>query len=130
MKKLEKALLIMYWLCWVVIAANPNYTAIALFLIAYHWAIPIIRRVVMGQPSIYSRIYRIKVNGGHHTQADWVRLKYRFNYRCVKCQQRDPNLTKDHIIPLSRGGTDDISNIQPLCRSCNSSKGAKIVDYR
>ncbi|HEU0173990.1 MAG TPA: HNH endonuclease signature motif containing protein [Blastocatellia bacterium] len=35
------------------------------------------------------------------------------------------DLTLDHIIALSRGGTDDLSNLQFLCRSHNSQKGAK-----
>jgi hypothetical protein len=34
----------------------------------------------------------------------------------------------DHIIPLARGGTNDITNFQALCPKCNLSKGVKLPD--
>ncbi|MBX9348753.1 HNH endonuclease [Chromobacterium vaccinii] len=36
------------------------------------------------------------------------------------------DLTVDHIKPLSRGGTDDLANLQFLCRPCNSAKGTRL----
>jgi hypothetical protein len=42
---------------------------------------------------------------------------------CLKCGS-SYNLTVDHIVPVSKGGGDDRSNLQCLCRSCNSRKGA------
>lgn len=43
-------------------------------------------------------------------------------YRCVSCGSED-NLSVDHIVPVSKGGTDHPDNLQTLCRSCNSRKG-------
>jgi 5-methylcytosine-specific restriction endonuclease McrA len=37
------------------------------------------------------------------------------------------DLTVDHIIPLSRGGTDELSNLQFLCLAHNSGKGDRIL---
>lgn len=43
-------------------------------------------------------------------------------YRCKHCDTHK-DLTIDHIIPESKGGTLDIENLQTLCRTCNSKKG-------
>ena len=43
-------------------------------------------------------------------------------YRCVNCGGYD-DLTIDHIVALTNGGSDDDANLQTLCRRCNSSKG-------
>ncbi|MGW0690281.1 HNH endonuclease [Streptomyces sp. NPDC002738] len=32
-------------------------------------------------------------------------------------------LTADHIVPLSKGGTNDVANLRTYCRSCNSRRG-------
>jgi len=45
--------------------------------------------------------------------------------KCEKCHTTE-KLTIDHIIPISKGGTNDLSNLQLLCRSCNSRKRDKI----
>lgn len=66
---------------------------------------------------------------GSHTEEEWQALCQRFDYRCVACGNQDP-LTRDHVVPITKGGTDYIENIQPLCQLCNSKKHTKTIDYR
>jgi 5-methylcytosine-specific restriction endonuclease McrA len=49
----------------------------------------------------------------------------RDRYRCRFCGSHH-DLTIDHIYPVSRGGTNELTNLQTLCRRCNSSKGASV----
>ncbi len=68
-------------------------------------------------------------NGGSHTLKQWEDLKKQYKWICPCCKEKEPKiqLTEDHIIPISKNGLDNIENIQPLCRSCNSKKYDKII---
>lgn len=48
----------------------------------------------------------------------------RDSYKCKSCgkNQQQTTLTIDHIIPLFKGGSNDISNLQTLCKDCNQQK--------
>lgn len=65
---------------------------------------------------------------GKHTLEEWKKLLKRYNFKCADCQLKK-ELTRDHIMPISKGGSNDIDNIQPLCRSCNSRKRAEIRKF-
>lgn len=72
---------------------------------------------------------------GRHTKAEWDALQWATGYKCVCCgisasELEGGVLTKDHIVPIYRGGSDSIENIQPSCRNCNSRKGDDCQDLR
>ena len=53
------------------------------------------------------------------------RIWDRDGWQCVTCGTWK-DLTVDHIIPRSKGGTDDDDNLQTMCRSCNSAKRDRV----
>ena len=82
---------------------------------------------------MYNRNRRVSKfnNGGVHTCDDWDNLKAQYNWTCPRCGKSEPEikLTEDHIIPLSKGGSNNIENIQPLCKSCNCWKHTKTIKF-
>lgn len=68
-------------------------------------------------------------NAGTFTQKEWLDILDRYGHKCLSCGTKS-RIAVDHVIPLSRGGTNTADNLQPLCRTCNSTKGAKTIDYR
>jgi len=66
---------------------------------------------------------------GKYTAEEWRKLCERYDNKCLCCGEVKP-LTVDHVIPLSKGGTNYIENIQPLCKSCNCKKSTKTIDFR
>jgi 5-methylcytosine-specific restriction endonuclease McrA len=68
------------------------------------------------------RLVRAKATG--HATEQQVRDRMAvWGFRCWACSA--PMESVDHVIPLSRGGTNWPANLRPCCLSCNSSKGAK-----
>lgn len=67
---------------------------------------------------------------GRFTHKEWQALCDWFGNACLRCGATGVLLTIDHVAPVSKGGANTIDNLQPLCKSCNSSKCAKYVDYR
>lgn len=70
--------------------------------------------------------------GGSFTAGEWRALCVLYDHTCLCCGRREPEITlvADHVVPLSKNGSNDIGNIQPLCFSCNSRKYNRTIDYR
>lgn len=85
--------------------------------------------------------------GGRFVLQEWEDLKDQFEHRCACCDKHEREthegkLQRDHIVPLSslqdvpfpitkeQSELNLITNIQPLCKTCNLQKGTKTTDFR
>jgi 5-methylcytosine-specific restriction endonuclease McrA len=83
---------------------------------------------------------RISKNGKHHTKGGkWASKRTRLAIflrdggMCLFCLKdlhhtHPGDVTLDHLIPRSAGGTDDPTNLVNCCRSCNSKKQDRPLD--
>lgn len=85
-----------------------------------------------GKRALWEQQRRVRAMGivNDLTNEQWQALVEKYQGRCLACGRDDLPLTRDHIVPLTKGGALTLSNVQPLCRPCNSSKKANIIDYR
>jgi 5-methylcytosine-specific restriction endonuclease McrA len=69
---------------------------------------------------------------GDYTATEWLNLCNFYGFHCLCCNNEFPfdKLTIDHVKPISKGGSNYIWNLQPLCLSCNSGKCDREIDYR
>lgn len=71
------------------------------------------------------RLYSVNVK-------EWYRLIKevfaRDNYTCAYCGKVGGKLECDHIIPFSKGGTNELNNLTTSCRKCNRQKKDKSVE--
>jgi len=64
---------------------------------------------------------------GSFTKDDLLRIWVKQEGRCAYCGEIADELTVDHVVPLSRGGSNWPSNLALACQPCNDSKGAKLL---
>lgn len=105
---------------------------------------------VRNNPEVAERIFQL-LKAGYKVEEldDWFRLKRRtnhinnleaksiwedikacYNYRCAYCDKKTKNLTRDHVIAISKGGHDTMFNIVPACFDCNRRKQSKnLLDW-
>lgn len=90
------------------------------------------KKVLIGSgpnPHSIKRQMRMMLAPGSHTKQEWREVMRRDNWTCLRCGSKK-SITKDHVKPIALGGSDSADNLQCLCRSCNSWKGARHIDFR
>ena len=64
------------------------------------------------------------------TAQEWIDILKKYKFRCAYCGKEFTLFdreTRDHVIPISKGGDNVKENIVPACQSCNSKKHNKIL---
>jgi len=91
-------------------------------------------RLVLPKPAIIRLVRFVHVPRKFRRQVTNTFLFARDGYRCQFCHRSQQEfrhrecLTRDHLVPLSRGGTNDWTNVVTACSSCNTRKGNRLPE--
>lgn len=72
----------------------------------------------------------LRARGKEISRSEWQAILERFDNRCAYCRKpfgSDVRPTRDHVVPIVMGGTNEASNIVPACLSCNGRKGSRLI---
>lgn len=96
-------------------------------------------RKISRDKNISRKTYRVRKRQVRTTPYTFEDLKSRltdFDFRCAYCEKElifdtkfvshDDYLNWDHVVPISKGGIDAMSNLLPACRICNLSKSKRL----
>lgn len=56
----------------------------------------------------------------------FIAIGRRDGFSCAKCGDAGSDLQIDHIFPVSKDGSNEMDNLQLLCKDCNMAKGARV----
>jgi 5-methylcytosine-specific restriction endonuclease McrA len=91
-------------------------------------------RLTLPRPAVIRLVKFIHVPRRFRRQVTNTFLFARDRYRCQYCGRAvnelrpRESLTRDHLIPLSRGGTNDWTNVVTACSPCNTRKGNRMPE--
>lgn len=84
---------------------------------------------VRGEPVYLSKF--VRPWHGRPNAQEWTKLRravfVRDDFTCTYCGERARRLECDHIVAVSRGGSNDMDNLTTACRPCNRAKRDKTV---
>jgi 5-methylcytosine-specific restriction endonuclease McrA len=89
-------------------------------------------RVVLPKPAIIRLVKFVHVPRKFRRQVTNTFLFARDDYRCQYCHRTQAQLrpreclTRDHLVPLSRGGGNQWTNCVTACSNCNTKKGNRL----
>jgi 5-methylcytosine-specific restriction endonuclease McrA len=90
-------------------------------------------RMTMPRPVVIRLMRFVHVPRRFRRQVTNTFLFARDHYRCQYCGRHQSELkprealTRDHLIPISRGGTNEWTNVVTACGPCNARKGNRLV---
>lgn len=91
-------------------------------------------RLTVPRPAVIRLVRFVHVPRKFRRQVTNTFLFARDEYTCQFCSRPEAEfgfrecLTRDHLVPLSRGGTNDWTNVITACSTCNTRKGNRLLD--